>query len=256
MVYLYDGTYEGLLTAVFEIYAHKQIPEAIGEEGKITPSLFAESEKVITQTGKSERVLKKLYQILPAREVVRLYRVFLSENIEREMLIYRFIVLALGDAELALSDFRNLLTLKMKSIDKQMGREVHRMHAFVRFQRTADDIWFAAIEPDFDVMPLIGHHFKQRYADQRWVIYDAKRQYGLYYDLSRMDFISLDFSQDFSQLTSLSENVLHEEETSYQALWKDYFDSVNIKARKNLKLHIRHIPKRYWKYLFEKQGSY
>ena len=38
-------------------------------------------------------------------------------------------------------------------------------------------------------------------------------------------------------------------------MWKDYFDSTNIKERKNMKLHIRHVPKRYWKYLSEKQPN-
>jgi probable DNA metabolism protein len=43
-----------------------------------------------------------------------------------------------------------------------------------------------------------------------------------------------------------------EDESAYQYLWKNYFTSVNIVSRKNTKLHLRHIPKRYWKYLTEK----
>ncbi|KAA9213958.1 DUF4130 domain-containing protein, partial [Acinetobacter baumannii] len=34
--------------------------------------------------------------------------------------------------------------------------------------------------------------------------------------------------------------------------WKDYFNSVNISARKNIKLHIQYVPKRYWRYMNEK----
>jgi hypothetical protein len=36
-------------------------------------------------------------------------------------------------------------------------------------------------------------------------------------------------------------------------LWQAYFDHVNIPERKNLKLHYRQMPRRYWKYLSEKQ---
>ncbi|RYZ23730.1 MAG: DUF4130 domain-containing protein, partial [Chitinophagaceae bacterium] len=46
-----------------------------------------------------------------------------------------------------------------------------------------------------------------------------------------------------------------EAESIYQELWKQYFKSVNIAARKNTKLHIQHMPKRYWKYLPEKQPN-
>ncbi|HCV81945.1 MAG TPA: DNA metabolism protein, partial [Zunongwangia profunda] len=47
-------------------------------------------------------------------------------------------------------------------------------------------------------------------------------------------------------------DVLHENEISFQKLWKSYFESTNIKSRKNTKLHLQHVPKRYWKYLTEK----
>lgn len=47
-------------------------------------------------------------------------------------------------------------------------------------------------------------------------------------------------------------NLYDETEGLYQKLWKQYFSSVNISARKNLKLHIQHMPRRYWKYLPEK----
>ncbi|WP_370449257.1 DUF4130 domain-containing protein [Aquimarina sp. AD1] len=44
------------------------------------------------------------------------------------------------------------------------------------------------------------------------------------------------------------------DELEFQQLWKTYFDNVNIKSRKNSKLHIQHLPKRYWKYLIEKNN--
>jgi probable DNA metabolism protein len=59
----------------------------------------------------------------------------------------------------------------------------------------------------------------------------------------------------FNEGNSEEENVYDEKESLYQELWKQYFDSVNIKARRNMKLHIQHVPKRYWKYLIEKQPS-
>ena len=42
-------------------------------------------------------------------------------------------------------------------------------------------------------------------------------------------------------------------EELYQKLWHSYFQSINIEARKNTKLHLQHVPRRYWKYLTEKQ---
>ena len=49
------------------------------------------------------------------------------------------------------------------------------MEAFVRFQCTKDQLYYAIIQPDYNVLPLISKHFEKRYADQRWLIYDIRR---------------------------------------------------------------------------------
>jgi probable DNA metabolism protein len=128
------------------------------------------------------------------------------------------------------------------------------MEAFIRFQRTKDDLYFATIDPDYNVLPLIIAHFKDRYADQHWLIYDKRRKYGVNYDCStsKVTEVQINFigeaAHDFLPVT-----LLHEDEMHYQKLWKDYFYSVNIGARKNTKLHVRHVPLRYWRYLTEKR---
>ena len=124
------------------------------------------------------------------------------------------------------------------------------MEAFVRFQKLGDGTFYAGIEPDFNVLPLLIKHFKDRYADQKWIIYDMKRKYGIYYDLQTVEYMEIDFSTG----GSLKEpsGIYFEDEKLYQHLWKNYFNSVNITSRKNIKLHLRHIPRRYWKHLTEK----
>ena len=60
-------------------------------------------------------------------------------------------------------------------------------------------------------------------------------------------------STDLFPEGKLDENLMAEDEKLYQELWKGYFKSMTIKERINLKLHRQHLPKRYWKYLTEKQ---
>ncbi|MDR1181486.1 MAG: DUF4130 domain-containing protein, partial [Bacteroidales bacterium] len=47
--------------------------------------------------------------------------------------------------------------------------------------------------------------------------------------------------------------LLAEEECYFQATWKQYLQSISIKERKNPNLQRQHMPKRFWKYLTEKQ---
>ena len=115
-------------------------------------------------------------------------------------------------------------------------------------------MFYCGIDPDFNVIPLIMKHFKDRYADQKWLIYDLKRHYGIFYDLENVEEVYLT-EEDQQRLNGLSKELVAEKEGMYADLWVNYFKSTNIVARKNMKLHTRHVPKRYWKYLTEKQGN-
>ena len=99
---------------------------------------------------------------------------------------------------------------------------------------------------------MIIRHFKNRYADQLWIIYDTKRKYGIHYDGAVCSEITIDCSTSGSSVNE-AETQLDEQEELYQKLWHSYFQSINIEARKNTKLHLQHVPRRYWKYLTEKQ---
>ncbi|MEJ7681376.1 MAG: TIGR03915 family putative DNA repair protein [Segetibacter sp.] len=164
----------------------------------------------------------------------------------------KYVQYAFSQKQTIESDYSNHAVLTVIQTAKKVHREKHRMEAFIRFQLTGDGLFYAVCQPDFNVLPLIENHFKNRYADQRWLIYDSKRNYGIYYDLTKADAVFLTFSDQTDDGKNI-ELILDEKETLYQQLWQQYFKSVNIQARKNIKLHIQHMPKRYWKHLPEKQ---
>lgn len=78
----------------------------------------------------------------------------------------------------------------------------------------------------------------------------------MYYDLHEIHEVSLEAHQiDRNIENGASQNFqleLDEQEELYDQLWKDYFNSINIKERQNVKLHVQYLPKRYWRYLNEK----
>ena len=252
--YVYDGSFEGLLSCVFEAYRNKEIPEAIVEEQHHQFALLGNAQHVVANEGFAARVLTGIDARTDDRASAIVYQLFLSELPQVEMLIFHFIAAIIEKNHVSiLENFANEFILKASKIERIMHREVHRMHAFVRFQKAKEGIFYAAIEPDFNVLPLIGDHFERRYADQRWVIFDTKRHYGIYYDLTEVQFVTLDNPVFNLNSGDLKPEIVDDAEKIYQALWENYFHSVNIKERKNTKLHLRHVPKRYWKYLIEKR---
>ncbi|MBO9692075.1 TIGR03915 family putative DNA repair protein [Chryseobacterium sp.] len=247
---LYDGSFDGLFTAVFEIfeYRYKDV-EIVSRERFYQENIFAEIHEVITQPEKSERVLNKLEQNIGKHGVYQLLKVFLSEDPNLESLILSAVKQSVRHpGQNILENFADSDVLKISKICKSVDRERHRMTAFVRFEKMQDGVFFSKIDPDFNVLPLIRKHFHDRYQDQKWMIYDLRRNYGLLYDLESCDFFYPDEKPDFGDY----QQKFHDEEKSYQVLWQRYFIKTNIVERKNMKLHIQHVPKRYWKYLTEK----
>ncbi|QAA80918.1 DNA metabolism protein [Aequorivita sp. H23M31] len=249
---IYDGSFEGFLTCVFEVYNLKLAQPKIIRKSAFQESFFASNLEIRTDPDKAERVWNTIKKKTTLRGKSRLYYAFLSGKVEVENLLLNYIQYALKSTSPIDSNFSNPTVLTVSQIAKSVGREKHRMEAFVRFRLTQDNIYFATIEPDFDVLPLITKHFKSRYADQKWIIYDLSRNYGIYYNLQTVETITLELPSNFDPVHT-SDEFFSPDEMEFQKLWQDYFKSTNIPSRKNLKLHIQHIPKRYWKYLSEKQ---
>ena len=60
--------------------------------------------------------------------------------------------------------------------------------------------------------------------------------------------------KQFDAITGgIHENIKADDEELYRSLWKAYYKAINIPERKNTRLMLRLLPRRYWKYLPEKQ---
>lgn len=252
-ILIYDGSFNGFLTTVFKAFDERIQVADIQKNSQAQRGLFSDNETVFTQMDKAKRVWNGI-QKKSNTAIKNIYFAYLSEAKGIELLLYRFIRKLFSKTEMVHLNFSDDTVLRISQLAKSVGREKHRMEAFVRFQLTQDDIYFANIEPDFDVLPLISKHFRSRYADQQWLIYDIKRKYGIFHNLGTVEIISLDL-QEIHTNSMRKSNTLTGEEYGYQMLWNNYFKSTNIKSRINKKLHTQHVPKRYWKYLSEKKEA-
>lgn len=248
---IYDGSFEGWLSSVFDIYEYRFCEVQVYKEATWQQSIFATEHHVHTSETKAARVWNGLLKRLSSAATAQMYRCWLSELPGMDNTLLSYARYAFGSPVSIEKDISHPAVLTVTDVAKKVYREKHRMEAFVRFQLTEDGLYFAIIEPDYNVLPLILQHFKDRYADQRWMIYDARRKHGIYYDLEKAQQVQLSFEENHNSGKDVSA-IYDEQEALYQHLWQRYFQSINISARKNMKLHIQHMPRRYWKYLTEK----
>lgn len=254
MIYVIDGSLESLLCAVFEWFERKPGKITLQLEKYHQPDAFSTEFLVHNDVKKADRVWAGLKMKLDPGWMRRFYCTFLSESAEGYSSLFEFACYIFSNPVGAAVNYGNTHVLAVAQTAKKVEREKHRMEAFIRFQQSADGMFYCGVDPDFNVLPLIMNHFKNRYADQQWVIYDLKRHYGLYYNLEKVEEIKLNPEEEKNLKTKDGE--LHDvKENLYATLWQDYFKSTNIEARKNTKLHVQHVPKRYWKYLTEKMNN-
>lgn len=254
IIFTYDKTFDGLLSCVFFAYEQKKFPDFILSESDQKPLFVDEQYRIITEKEKSLRVWKALEKKLSKIARNMMLSVWLSELPETEMLLFRYIRKNIDHPEGVEMNFGDDDVLRIKEIAQKVAKEAEQLRQFVRFQETADGIYFAPVSPRYDVLSLIVSHFQSRYAGQPWIIYDTNRNTGLYYDTRSV--VEVSFSQkDLSNLRLgvLDEEKLSSDETFFQQMWKEYFKSTTIKERINLKLQRQHMPRRYWRYLTEMQ---
>lgn len=252
IIFHYDKTLEGLMTLVFDAYNRRTFPDKLLGIDEPDPLFVDESYLVLTQEDKSMRVWKGLEAKLSANTLNMISHVWLSEINGWDELLFRYVRKTFDSKQSIEMNYADEDVLAMQKMALKVSKERHRLIELIRFQKSADDIFFAPVSPDHNCLPLILGHFRDRFHDQKWVIYDTKRNYGYYYDLKEITEMVLE-NTDLFPNGKLDEKSMAEDEKLFQELWKGYFKAMTIKERINPKLHRQHLPRRYWKYLTEKQ---
>lgn len=254
IIFTYDRSFEGVLTAVFEAYSLRQFPDELIGEGDPLPLFCDVVHRVGTDRERAERVWKALQKKLSRFALQSLLYVWMSELPTAASLLFRYIRKTI-DASLSIEkNFGDADVLDVFKIEKKVAAERMNLLQFVRFQKAKDGTYFAALEPLYNVLPLTIAHFKDRFSDQKWLLYDIRRQYGYYYDLKDVREVAFEDTEAvFLKTGRLSDDQMDKDELLYRRLWKEYFETVAIKSRINPRKQRQDMPVRFWKYLTEMQ---
>ena len=254
-VYVFDGTIDGLLSAVFDSFLLKEEPEQLLKGGDALPLFCERIHHVNTDSEKAGRVWSGLEKKLPKEALRMITTSLLSEQPELWQPLFMLMCKVFRQGRDVVRYFADPDVLTVTQTARRVAQEAHRMMQFVRFQKAKDGTYLAVISPDQNVLPLIIHHFHDRFNDQPWLIYDRHRHYGYHYDgqsppirISFEDEASVPFSLSDGKL---SDDVLSSDDHLLQDLWRTYFKAICIRERLNPRKQLKDMPRRYWKYLTE-----
>lgn len=253
-IFIYDHTFDGLLTCLFDAYNRKLFPDLLLKEGEPLPLFHDEVIPITTSEEKYNRVWRGLQKKLSASALYLLTCGWLSELPDIDLLLFRYMRKTF-DAPISIeTNFADPDVLELSKIGKKVSGERHRLLQFIRFQKAMDGTFFAPVDPIYNVLPLTITHFKDRFADQPWLIYDIRRKYGFFYNLKTVEEVTFEDGNQTHLITGmLDESLMDKDEQLYQNLWRTYFKSICIKERLNPRKHKQDMPVRYWKLLTEKQ---
>ena len=242
-IYLYDGSFEGLLTAIFYSFADKDELD-IQRAALYQPTLLSVPLAITTEDEKVRRVSQSIQERLSWQTWKNIYYLYLSDLSGSEYLSYRYLKLCYRHGDTINLSKDHPIIHQVDQIRYKVTYEAHRFKGFVRFVELAPLVFYSKIEPDHNILPLLAHHFSKRFSDQKFMIHDLHRQYALVYDLHHTYFHDLT-AAEADRLTA------QRPDDPYQDLFAIFFDATKIPERYNPRLQRYWMPKRYWKHIDE-----
>ncbi len=237
-IYIYDGTFEGLLTAVFLSYKSRdaQIISTLNMEN----TTFLEHVYVTTCLEQADRVWNGITAQICDEFLEDVYYAYLSDiPCGNELLAYVRMGFEYG------AKVRNCFHIDcvntIMRIRNKVTFEVHRLKGLLRFTKTNSEVYVADIEPDHNVLTLLSPHFARRFASQDWIIRDLKRKTAALCSGGKWVISPLEG-------VSLTEINLQDDFTD---LWQRYFHHITIAERKNPNLQRKFVPMRYRNHITE-----
>ncbi len=158
------------------------------------------------------------------------------------MMIYAYIKALFAQRE----DFNCLNPLSKElapilKISQSVEREAHLYLGMARFQKVGAELFVATLLPKYNILSLITNHFKRRFPNEQWLLFDEIRKYGYYFNKHEINEVRIENFQ------------MPKDDSEFAKNWEAYYRSASIKERKNLKLLKRCLPVRYWENLPEKK---
>lgn len=131
--YVYDGTFEGLLSMVFDCYIKKVIPLRIVSKDNLKINFLDSIQEIETDNIKAKRIFNGIYKNISYDTLYNSYYAFLSEAKEKEINILKYILNGFSVGPKINTMLSLDFVFAVCSMRKRMLGEAHRFKRFTSF---------------------------------------------------------------------------------------------------------------------------
>lgn len=245
IAYTYDGTLEGLLTAIFASYERHEEPTDVVTTENVQLRLGQELHEVETDLDRAVRVHSGIMRSCGSEVFDAVKHASLSDDPQAGTIVYRYVRLAMHGKltqRALVNDFTHNEVFQLQQLNRSVSRERHFIMQFLRFEHLDNGVWFAKCNPKASVVPLVMDWFSARFNTQAFIIYDEVHDIAGVYEGSDWYLVKSD---------SLTLPDHAPDEKLMQTAWKRFYDTIGVEARYNPELRRQFMPKRFWKNITE-----
>ena len=212
-ILVYDGSFEGLMCCIFTLYEQKIPVFRLARIGEPLGELFAQTIQVKSNKAQAQRVWSGIKRKSSNISLERIELAYLSEIRGEDHTIIRYVQYLIDSKKNIEDNLSHPVVQRLNDVVKMLHREKQLVKEKIRFQTLVNDIKYNIIEPNYNVLPLLKDYLLQKYAKQKWIVYDIRRNKGLFYNLQEIKDIQLDLPTKNPE-----ENMFQEEEKVLQKL--------------------------------------
>ena len=251
LAYAYDGTLEGLFTAIFRAYEKHEEPTDFVTTKDLQPRLGQYVCEIETEHELSKRVAEGIVRVAgnDAYNLVKIVGLSCTPNCGT--LVYRFVRYAMKTGHAWEKDVMHPCVEPMLAIKRAMATEKERLIQFMRFEELEGDLWFAKCNPKANMIPFVMDFFSARFNTQRFIIYDEVHHIAGVHEGRGMKSWYLVPTEGTGFPKNLPTRTNNEQ--LMRRAWKTFYDSIAVESRYNPELRVHWMPKRFWKNLTEMQ---
>lgn len=240
--YVYDSTFDGLLSCIYEAYYRHENPDDIVPLERVEDNFLIEVFHITTDKEKASKVYRSIEEKISLESLRKVFYVYLSELPKSGIAILNYLRVGYKLGKNVDDNLTNDAVLTIDKICHKVTIEKHLLLGILRFKMLENGILYGTLEPDYNIVGMLAPHFASRMSNENWVIHDLKRNVAVFYNKQEWVVRDLVLEEDL---------IIHEDEEDYQEMWKSYYEHMAIESRKNLKLKKNYMPMRYWKHLVE-----
>lgn len=251
IIYVCEDSLTGIFSGIYEVWKRKMTAEEAGLEvgDSFERRLFCEYIFCKAEERKALAVIRMIQKNLGADVYEKISYALLSADRRKAEMVFRAMLEAkkLSRKDRLMEHLGNEVVRAVFGMYRQVANEAHHYKGFVRFRELKNKTLFAKIEPKHAVLPCIAEHFADRFPQENWVIYDKTHEVFLIHEKGKRYY----FLQQYMCMkgdSGSAQNItggFSEEEMDYEALWKEFVQSISVAERENRALQNQNLPLRF-----------